>query len=217
MMKIVSINAGLPRKFIWKDREVVTAIFKSPIEVPTMLRRLNLDGDRQADLENHGGRSKAVYAYPAAHYAAWRAELPGVELAPGMFGENFTVEGLQEDEACIGDQFRFGQATLTVTQPRIPCYKLALRFDRDDMAKRFLQSNRSGVYFQVLEEGFVAVGDAVERIKQDEERISVLEINRAFAHIHAHLPFVRRLVLHPLLPHGLREHFIEQLALIDES
>ena len=146
-MKIVSVNVGQPRKVIWRDQEVVTGIFKSPVEGPVMLRRLNLDGDRQADLENHGGRSKAVYAYPAEHYDAWRQELPELDLSWGAFGENLTVEGLKEEEACLGDHFRFGQATLMVTQPRFPCYKLGLRLGRDDMVKRFLQSNRSGVYF----------------------------------------------------------------------
>jgi MOSC domain-containing protein YiiM len=216
-MKIVSVNVGQPRKVLWKDLEVVTGIFKSPVEGPVMLRRLNLDGDGQADLENHGGRSKAVYAYPAEHYEAWRQELPELDLPWGAFGENLTVEGLKEGKACLGDHFRFGQATLVVTQPRFPCYKLGLRLGRDDMVKRFLQSNRSGVYFSVLEEGFVASGDPVERIKEDEGRISVLELNRAYTGARDHLLVVQRALRHEGLPAGLREHFLEQLALIEES
>ncbi len=216
-MKIVSVNVGEPRKVIWKGSEVVTGIFKSPVAGPVMVRRLNLDGDRQADLENHGGLRKAVYAYPAEHYDAWRKELPGVELSWGAFGENFTVEGLREEETCIGDQFRFGEAVLMVTQPRVPCYKLGLRLGRDDMVKRFLQSHRSGVYFRVVEEGLVSNGDAVERIKQEEDCITVMEINRAFANTQDNLPLVRRLVRHPLLPSGFRDHFLTQLDALEES
>ena len=216
-MKIVSVNVGQPRTVIWRDREVVTGIFKSPVAGPVMVRRLNLEGDRQADLENHGGRAKAVYAYPAEHYDAWRKELPGVELTWGAFGENFTVEGLREEETFLGDEFRFGQAKLIVTQPRIPCYKLGLRLGRDDMVKRFLQSNRSGVYFRVVEEGFVTSGDPVERIEEDEDRISVMEINRAYVNSRDHLPLVQRVLRHEALPPGLREHFLEQLALIEEA
>jgi MOSC domain-containing protein YiiM len=216
-MRIVSVNVGQPRKVMWRGQEVVTGIFKSPVEGPVMVRRLNLEGDRQADLNNHGGRAKAVYAYPAEHYETWRKELPGTELTWGAFGENFTVEGLKEEETYIGDQFRFGQAIVAVTQPRIPCYKLGLRLDRDDMVKRFLLSNRSGVYFRVVEEGFVASGDPVERIKEDEDRISVTEINRAYVNSRDHLPLVQRVLRHEALPPGLREHFLEQLALIEEA
>src|SRR5580700_10135622 len=158
-MKIVSVNVGAPRTVYWGDREVTTGIFKEPVKGPVMLRRLNLDGDRQADLENHGGRAKAVYAYPSEHYQIWRKELPGLELSWGAFGENLTTEGLKEETTYIGDHFRVGQALVMVTQPRIPCYKLGLRLGRDDIVKRFLESNRSGIYFSVLEEGMVKAGD----------------------------------------------------------
>jgi MOSC domain-containing protein YiiM len=213
-MKIVSINVGVPRTVLWHDREVITGIFKKPVTGPVMLRRLNLDGDRQADLENHGGTNKAVYAYPAEHYDLWRKELQGVELGWGAFGENFTVEGLKEESTYIGDEFRFGEALLRVTQPRIPCYKLGLRLQRDDIVKLFLQSNRSGVYFSVLEQGFVDTGDPVSRIKEDEQRISVLEINRAIADSAGNTPVMQRAVRHPGLPSGMREHFLAQLASI---
>jgi MOSC domain-containing protein YiiM len=216
-MKIVSVNVGLPRRIRWKDREVVTSIFKSPVAGPLMLYRLNLDGDRQSDLENHGGRSKAVYAYPAEHYETWRRELPGTDLSWGAFGENFTTQGIQEEHTYIGDHFRIGRAVVMVTQPRIPCYKLGLRLGRDDIVKRFLASNRSGIYFSVVEEGLVAIADKVERIKEDEERISVVEINRAYANGGGHLSIVRRAVQHPVLPPGLREHFLRQLASAEEA
>jgi MOSC domain-containing protein YiiM len=214
-MKIISINVGTPRTIHWKGLDVTTGIFKDPVEGPVMLRRLNIDGDRQADLENHGGRSKAIYAYPAEHYNFWRKELTGTDLPWGAFGENFTVEGLREEEACIGDHFSFGQATLMVTQPRIPCYKLALRLGRDDIVRRFLESNRSGVYFSVLGEGFVATGDPVVHIKQHQDCISVREINRAFADGTRNIPLVRRILRHEVLPSGLREHFLAQLASVE--
>jgi MOSC domain-containing protein YiiM len=211
-MKIVSINVGVPRKIQWRDREVVTSIFKSPVVGPVMVYRLNLEGDRQSDLENHGGRSKALYAYSAEHYEAWRKELPDIGLSWGMFGENFTIEGLQEENTYIGDHFRIGQALVMVTQPRIPCYKLGLRLGRKDIVKRFLASNRSGVYFSVMKEGEVAIGDTVDRIKEDGERISVMEINRAVANGGEDSLFLHRAAQHPVLPAGLREHFLTQSA-----
>jgi MOSC domain-containing protein YiiM len=216
-MRIVSINVGLPQKIQWQDREVITSIFKSPVLGPVMLYQLNLEGDRQSDLENHGGRAKALYAYPAEHYDAWRKELPGIEFSWGLFGENFTIEGLREENTYIGDHFRMGQALVMVTQPRIPCYKLSLRLGRDDIVKRFLASNRSGVYFSVMEEGKVAIGDAVERVKEDKERISVMEINRAIANAGYDSLFLHRAVRHPVLPSGLRERFLTQLASSQQS
>jgi MOSC domain-containing protein YiiM len=214
-MKIISINVGTPRTIHWRGLDVTTGIFKDPVKGPVMLRRLNIDGDRQADLENHGGRSKAIYAYAAEHYTFWRKELTGTDLPWGAFGENFTVEGLREEEACIGDHFSFGQATLMVTQPRIPCYKLALRLGCDDIVRRFLESNRSGVYFSVLSEGFVATGDPVVRIKQHQDCISVREVNRAFVDGTRNIPLVRRILRHEVLPSGLREHFLAQLASVE--
>jgi MOSC domain-containing protein YiiM len=216
-MNVISINVGLPRRVLWKDREVTTSIFKSPVNGPVMVRRLNLEGDRQSDVENHGGRNKAVYAYPAEHYAVWRRELPEAELSWGAFGENLTIEGLREEDTYIGDLFRIGEATLMVTQPRIPCYKLGIRLGRDDIVKRFLESNRSGVYFSVVQEGQIAIGDPVERIKEDEDRISVMEINRAVANGGDHLSIVRRAVRHKVLPAGLREHFLTRLSSMEQS
>jgi MOSC domain-containing protein YiiM len=210
-MKIISLNVGLPRTVSARDREVTTGIFKSPVPGPVMLRRLNLDGDRQADLENHGGRNKAVYAYPSEHYEFWRGELPGMDLPWGIFGENLTIEGLMEDAACIGDHFRIGEAVVAVSQPRIPCYKLGFRFGRDDIVKRFLASGRSGIYFSVVEEGMVKAGDAIERIHRNEHGISVAEINRAYVHGRENIPLVRRIVGAEILPPGLHRDFVEQL------
>src|SRR4051794_6720971 len=157
-MHVVSVNVGLPRRVRWKGRDVTTGIFKEPVGGRTPLRPLNLDGDRQADLSVHGGATKAVYAYPVEHYPFWRDVL-GHELTPGAFGENLTVEGVPlEDEVAIGDRFRIGTAELVVTQPRIPCFKLGLRFGREDIVKRFLASGRSGYYLAVAVEGDVGAG-----------------------------------------------------------
>jgi len=214
-MKIVSLNVGMPRKVPYGDREVMTGIFKSPVPGPILLRHLNLDGDHQADLENHGGRNKAVYAYPSEHYDFWRQELPGVELVLGNFGENLTTEGLLEEDAHIGDQFRIGTAVVKVTQPRIPCYKLGIRFGRPDMVKRFLASRRSGIYFSVVEEGLVNTGDAIERVHEDERGISVADINRAYVNLRDNLALARRIVSMEVLPRGLHDEFVEELALLD--
>lgn len=179
-MKIVSVNVGLPREVIWKGKPVTTSIFKDPVEGRIKLRALNLDGDRQSDLTVHGGVNKAVYAYPSEHYEYWRRELPGVALPWGMFGENLTVEGLFEDELNIGDRLRIGSAELTVTQPRLPCYKLAVKFTRDDILKRFLESGLTGFYFAVQKEGDVGAGDTIEILKRDVNELTVSDVTRLY-------------------------------------
>lgn len=179
-MKLLSIQVGLPREVRWQRRTVSTGIFKEPVQGPVLLRTLNLDGDGQADLTVHGGAQKAVYVYPAEHYAPWRAELPGVDLAWGAFGENFTTEGLVEDEVHIGDRFRIGEAEVEVTQPRMPCYKLGVRFGDPGIVERFLESRRSGFYLAVLREGQVEAGDPIERLATDPHQVTVADINRLF-------------------------------------
>jgi MOSC domain-containing protein YiiM len=145
-MQLISVNVGLPREVTWKEKTVSTGIFKEPVNTRVMVRELNLDGDRQADLTVHGGVDKAVYVYPFEHYEYWRSELPDTELTPGIFGENFTVTGFKEEEINIGDRFKIANVELMVTQPRLPCYKLGIRFERPDMVKRFLVSRRTGFY-----------------------------------------------------------------------
>jgi len=179
-MKVISANVGLPREVIWKGITIQTGIFKDPVDGPVTIRKLNLAGDQQADLTVHGGAAKAVYAYPAEHYEYWRETLPDVSFSWGKFGENLTTEGLTEDTLCIGDRLRVGSAVLMVTQPRMPCYKLGLRFERDDMIKRFLTSQRSGFYFSVIEEGEAQAGSKVEIMSRDPHRVAVVEIVRLY-------------------------------------
>jgi len=214
-VKIISVNLGLPRRLTHHDREVITSIFKSPVTGPVMLRFLNLEGDRQSDLRVHGGKNKALYAYPFEHYDYWRDQLPEADLSWGNFGENLTTEGLHEQDTLIGDVYRMGAATVKVTQPRMPCYKLGIRFGRDDMLKRFLASGRSGIYFSVVQEGLVDRGDVIEKISSAPEGISIADVTRAYAYSRENVELVRRIVSAQVLPRGLHQDFLDELALID--
>ena len=210
-MKLISINVSLPRDVIWNGRTVTTGIFKEPVEGRVRLRKLNLDGDRQADLSVHGGPGKAVYCYPAEHYAYWRDELKRTDLPWGMFGENFTVEGMLEYETNIGDRFRIGSALVMVTQPRMPCYKLGIKFGRDDMLKKFLSSLRCGFYFSVLEEGAVAAGDEIELLKRDPNNITVTDITKLYSIEKTNNELKRRAIKVEGLPASWRSYFLKQL------
>ncbi|MBS1810739.1 MAG: MOSC domain-containing protein [Acidobacteria bacterium] len=179
-MKLISVNVAQPREICWKDRVVSTGIFKEPIAGRVAVRKHNLDGDRQADLSVHGGAAKAVYAYASEHYDFWREELPDVEFAWGKFGENLTTQGLSEDAAFVGDHFRMGSSILMVTQPRLPCYKLAAKFNRDDIIERFLHRGRSGIYFSVIEEGELGAGDKIELLQREQTEISIATVVQIF-------------------------------------
>jgi MOSC domain-containing protein YiiM len=211
-MKIVSVNVGLPREVIWKGHNVLTGIFKEPVAGAVQVRALNLDGDRQADLTVHGGRDKAVYAYATEHYDYWRNELPDMNLPFGMFGENLTTEGLFETEVNIGDRLRIGSVLFEVTQPRLPCYKLALKFGRDDIIKKFLQSERSGIYFAVIEEGEIKAGDAIEFISRDENNITVTDIARLYTTEKENLDLLRRAIRVEALPESWRDYFLKKVG-----
>jgi MOSC domain-containing protein YiiM len=178
------VNVGLPREVTWHGMKVTTGIFKQPVEGRVRLRKLNLDGDRQADLTVHGGEFKAVYCYPLGYYEFWKSELPGRDLSMGMFGENFTLDSsgadLLEDSIHIGDRFAVGSAEVVVTQPRLPCYKLGVRFQMDDMVKRFLASGRTGFYLAVTREGEVSAGDKITEIARDANAVPVSEITRLY-------------------------------------
>ena len=215
MNKIVSVNIGLPRHVIWHGHEVTTGIFKEPFEGRLFLRKLNLDGDRQADLTVHGGEHKAVYCYPQEHYAYWKKELPGYDLTRGNFGENFTTEGLLEDSIHIGDRFSIGSAEIVVTQPRLPCYKLGIRFQSDAMVKRFLASKRSGFYLAVTREGEVGAGDEIKEISCDPHRVSISEIIRLYLakkYKDGDFEIVRRALQVTSFPESWKEDFRARLA-----
>jgi MOSC domain-containing protein YiiM len=214
---VVSVNVGLPRSVRWKGRDVTTGIFKAPVAGRVPLRRLNLDGDRQADLSVHGGATKAVYAYPLEHYSFWQEEL-NEELLFGAFGENLTVKGLPlEEEIAVGDRLRIGTAELVVTQPRVPCYKLGLRFGRKDMPKRFLTSRRSGYYLAVALEGDVGAGDRVETLARHPARIPVAEITRVSASDRDDLATIERLVALDALSEDWRRYFAKRLAAVSTT
>jgi MOSC domain-containing protein YiiM len=223
-MKLVSVNIGMPREVSWHGRMVRTAIFKEPAGGRVALRKLNLDGDRQADLTVHGGEHKAVYCYSLAHYDYWKRELPGRELPMGMFGENFTIddggeallggERLLEESVHLGDRFRIGTAEVVVTQPRLPCYKLGVRFGSDDMVKRFLASGRTGFYVAVLREGEVGAGDEIKVMAREANAVAVSEITRLYVvkrFGEAEIRAVRRALRVEELPESWKEYFRERM------
>jgi MOSC domain-containing protein YiiM len=210
-MKIVSVNVGLPSEVSWQGKLVTTGIFKEPLDGPVMMRTLNLDGDGQADLTVHGGASKAVYAYPSEHYGYWRTELPGVDLPWGMFGENLTTGGLLEEAVYIGDKFRIGEAEVMITEPRMPCYKLGIKFGRADIIKRFLSSRRTGFYFAVVQEGMVSAGDAAELVGREQNEITVADITRLYGFEKNDLKSLRRAIEVEALPENWKGYFRHQL------
>jgi len=178
--RIVSVNVATPQAIRVGETTVTTSIFKSPVQGRVAVKGNNLAGDRQADLTVHGGPYKAVYLYPSEHYPYWADQLPGEDLSFGNFGENLTTTGMHEDTVCIGDRFRFGSAVLQVTQPRMPCYKLGIRFGRADMVKRFWQAQRPGIYFSVVAEGDLAAGDPIEKIGEGAGQVTISDIVRLF-------------------------------------
>jgi MOSC domain-containing protein YiiM len=217
-MDLVSVNAGLPREVTWHGRSVLTGIYKVPVDGRVALRKLNLDGDRQADLSVHGGEDKAVYCYPLEHYDFWKKELPGRELPLGMFGENFTTRGLLQDSVNLGDRFSIGSAELVVTQPRLPCYKLGIRFQADDMVKRFLASGRSGFYFAVLREGEVGSGDEIKVTRRGAGAVPVSEITRLYVakrYEERDVVSVRKALRVDALPESWKAYFRVRLKRMD--
>jgi MOSC domain-containing protein YiiM len=210
-MKLVSINVGLPREIDWEGKTVRTSIFKAPIPGRVRVTRLNITGDGQSDLSVHGGADKAVYAYPGEHYPFWGKELIGSALPWGAFGENFTTEGLLEAAVHIGDRFRVGSAELAVTQPRMPCFKLGIRFGRQGIVKEFLRSGRTGFYLAVLREGEVGAGDPFELLARDEHAITVADIVSLYTADAENQDLLRRASELPSLPNGWRDYFRKRL------
>ena len=210
-MKIISVNVGLPRLVLRNEEPVSTGIFKEPVEGRVKLRTLNLDGDRQADLSVHGGPFKAVYLYPSEHYEFWKHELPDMNLPWAMFGENLTTTGLFETEVHIGDKFHVGTAELMVTQPRMPCYKLGIRFGRADIIKRFLVSERTGFYFSVLKEGEVGAGDELELLERNASGVRVVDITRLYTSERDNVDLMRRAIATEALPDSWRQYFLKRI------
>jgi MOSC domain-containing protein YiiM len=213
-MKIVSVNCGLPRQVVWQGMEVTTSIYKEPVAGRIPLRSMNLEGDKQSDLTVHGGKDKAVYCYPLEHYSYWKGKTPDIPLTMGVFGENFTTEGLSEETVHIGDRFAIGSAEVVVTQPRMPCYKLGIRFQSNEMVKRFLDSRRSGLYLAVLREGEVGAGDEIAKLGCAPDSVSVTDIVRLYVAKNYGAEDVRlaqRAIGVEALPEGWREYFYEKL------
>jgi MOSC domain-containing protein YiiM len=212
-MELRSVNVSLPKAVSYQGRIIKTGIFKEPVSGRVRLREFNLDGDGQADLKVHGGTYKAVYVYTLENYDYWRRELGRDDLTYGQFGENFTVEGMPEDEVHVGDVFRVGQALMQVTQPRVPCFKLGLKMGDPAFVKKFLASERSGFYMRVVEEGEVGAGDEIKRVKVDPERMSVRDIHHLLYFDKTNVEAAKKALRIPALAPGWREAFEAMAAL----
>lgn len=209
---MLAVSVGRPRDVVVGDRLVRTSIFKSAVRGRIPIRNNNLAGDAQSDLSVHGGRAKAIYAYPHEHYAFWPEQLPGVDLQPGHFGENLTIEGLLEDDVHVGDRLKIGSAELVVTQPRLPCYKLGIRFGREEMVKRFLDSRRTGFYMSVAVEGDIGAGDTIQIVERHPAAVSIRELLRMYLKERVAADRLREAIAIPALPDGWRRDLQKQLA-----
>ena len=210
-MRVVSLNVGLPREIEWHGRTVRTSIFKAPVDRRLRVTTLNLEGDQQSDLSVHGGVAKAVYAYPSEHYEYWRRELPQADLPWGVFGENLTTGGLLEEDVGIGDRLRVGSVEFVVTQPRMPCFKLGIRFGRPDILKRFLHSGRTGFYFAVVLEGEVGAGDSIELIAPADGGLTVADVVNLYTVDAENQALLRRATQSSTLPESWRDYFRKRL------
>jgi len=214
-MTVVSVNVGLPREVTWRGNVVTTGIFKAPVAGAVAVRKHNLDGDQQADLTVHGGPSKAVYLYPAQHYEYWRSEVPEWDFAWADFGENLTVDGIDEEAVHIGDEFGVGTARLVVTEPRMPCFKLGIRFDRADMVKRFLKSQRTGFYFGIMEEGELQSGDELRLLVSHPDGLKVADVTRLYTTERDNVDLLRKAIAVSALPERWRDYYEAQLAKLE--
>ncbi|MEO8042540.1 MAG: MOSC domain-containing protein [Acidobacteriota bacterium] len=212
-MKLLTVSVGMPR-IVQTANEgfVTTAIFKHPVDGRVKVNELNLEGDAQADLTVHGGWSKAVYVYPSEHYEFWRNELPEMELGDSPFGENLATEGLLETEVFIGDKLRIGTAEFVVTEPRMPCYKLGIRFGRKDILRRFLQSRRSGFYLAVTKIGDLAAGDRIEILSRDENKVTVTDVVRVWVEDKTDIDTMERALKIDVFPETWKEPFRYRIA-----
>lgn len=210
-MKLTSVNVGRPREITVGGKGVRTSIWKNPVQGCVHVSTLNLDGDQQSDLSVHGGVDKAVYLYPGEHYSYWRTQLPEVDLPLGAFGENFTAEGILEDQIRVGDRLRVGSAEFIVTQPRMPRFKLGIRFNRRDIMKRFLQSKRTGFYLAVLREGEAKSGDAIEFTEKQENGVTISDVVNLYSTNSQNQELLRRAIDLPALPQSWKDYFRKRL------
>jgi MOSC domain-containing protein YiiM len=208
---VASVNVGLPREVLWHGKPITTGIWKEPVSGQVTVRRLNLDGDRQADLRVHGGADKAVYAYPSEYYELWSRERPELDFGAGRFGENLTTEGLLDTDVSVGDRFRIGTAELVVTQPRLPCFKLGLRMERDEFVTEFLERGLLGFYLTVVREGEVAAGDPIVELARDPRALRVTEIARLYTTGRDDVEGMRRAAYLDVLPESWRDYFRKRL------
>ncbi|MEO7312572.1 MAG: MOSC domain-containing protein [Chitinophagaceae bacterium] len=207
---IRSVNVGLPKFIEWKREQVLTGIFKSPVDKALQVSFTQIEGDGQADLVNHGGPNKAVYVYASEHYPYWNQFLQK-EIVTGGFGENITTEGLLDNAVFIGDEYRFGTAILMAVQPRMPCAKLGIRFNNVMMPKHFYHARRNGIYFKVIQEGMIAKGDGIVLLKRSEYDITIQDIVDNYVLKEKDMNKVKQLAEIPILPPWFREQFSTML------
>lgn len=213
-MKVVSVNVGLPRKIQFNNQLITTSIFKHPVHKKVKLSKLNLEGDAQSDLSVHGGVDKAVYSYPVEHYDYWRKIYPDMDIHFGMFGENLTTQGLHEGEVNIGDTYIIGSSRIVVTQPRMPCYKLGIRFGKMDIMEKFLNSLRSGIYFRVTREGELMEGDEIKLLSRDKNGVSIRDIVRLYKkknYNDSEFQLLERTTKLKFLPQNWKRHFEQEI------
>ena len=210
--RLLSVNVGGPREIEWEGKTVRTAIWKEPVDGPRMVRQINIDGDDQADRLAHGGEHRAVFVYQIESYRYWERELGRDDFTYGQFGENFTVEGLADDEVCIGDRYRIGAALFEVTQPRVTCYRVGIRMDDPAMPSLLVAHHRPGFYLRVLEEGAVRAGDAIAKVADGPERLTVAQVDALLYLPNKSHALLERALRVPALSEGWKGSFRELLA-----
>ncbi|MCZ6679878.1 MAG: MOSC domain-containing protein [Candidatus Poribacteria bacterium] len=216
MMKVLSVNVSQPKEVSYRGETIRTGIFKAPVQGRVMMRRLNIDGDGQGNTAVHGGIDKAVYIYSIENYEHWKSELGRDNLTYGQFGENLTVEGMQEDTVHIGDVFRVGDGLVEVSQPRVPCAKLGMKMGTPEFIAPFLKSGRVGFYVRVLEESEVSAGDAIERVKVGPEQMTVKAIVHLLHFDKTNLEGAKKALRIPALASSWRKSF-EALLVKDST
>ncbi|ORW96527.1 sulfurase [Mycobacterium sp. IEC1808] len=212
MGTLVSVNVGMPKDVQWRDQTVYTGIWKAPVEGPVMVRRLNIDGDGQGDLGGHGGEQRAVMVYQVESYDFWRTYLGRDDLEAGQFGENFTISGLPDDEVCIGDRYRIGEAEFEVTQPRVTCFRVGMRLNQPKMPNLLVSQHRPGFYFRVISEGRVCAGDAIVRTRRGRHELSVADVDALLYLPNRDIELLRKVVEVPALSPGWQQSFRKMLA-----